>query len=179
MFWKVAGAVVAAIIIFLVVAFRVTSTAHAEHIFNAPIDKVWTVWTDTEQMKKYWGPDGYHAPTIENDFTVGGKFILGMQPDKGGDIVYNAGTYREIIPQQKIIADMAFSDEKGNHLKGSDVPVPGHWPDSLVVTVEFKDMGNGKTFVSVHEEGIPLIMKLFAQMGWHQQFTKIDKLLQQ
>ena len=52
----------------------------------------------------------------------------------------------------------------------------GQWPDAITVTVEFAEMG-GRTRVAITEVGIPLIMKLFAKMGWEQQLDKFQALL--
>jgi uncharacterized protein YndB with AHSA1/START domain len=177
MIWKSVIAVIFILGLVIFVATQVQSTAHVVHILRAPVEKAWPYWADAELIKKYWGPKDWHSPLVQHDFQVGGKFILGMQPDKGGDAAYNAGVYKEIIPNQKIVAEMSFSDANGNVLKGKDIPVPGKWPDIITVTFEFKDLGNGTTEVTVTEVGIPLIMKLFAQMGWKQQFEKLDQLL--
>ncbi|WP_413289201.1 SRPBCC family protein [Bdellovibrio sp. HCB337] len=168
-----------AIIVILVGVFmytsRTSSTVVVEHTLNAPVEKVWAMWNDPETIKKWWSPKGYTAPVIKNDLQVGGTFLLSMQaPD--GKMHWNSGKYVEIVPNQKIVSRMAFSDENGNPIPGSQVPVPGKWPDEITVTVEFTAL-NGQTKVKVTEEGIPTVMSLFAKMGWQQQFDKFDELL--
>lgn len=98
-----------------------------------------------------------------------------MQSPKG-ETHWNTGTYKEITQGQRIVSSFSFADENGNLVPGKQVKVPGCWPDEILVTVEFLEQ-DGKTFVSVKEEGIPLIMKVLAKMGWEQQFDKFDKLL--
>jgi uncharacterized protein YndB with AHSA1/START domain len=175
--WKIAlaGVVILAAIVFI--STQVRSTVHVSYTLNAPVERVWTYWADASLMQKFWGPDHYHSPLAQHDFKEGGKFIIGMQADKGGEPTYNAGTYTQIISQQKIVAEMSFSDSQGNILSGSKIPVPGNWPDVVIATIEFKPVEGGKTEVSVTEVGIPLIMKLFGSMGWKQQLGKLDKLL--
>ena len=41
-------------------------------IFNAPVEKVWNLWTKPELVKQWWGPDKFICLTAEIDFRVGG-----------------------------------------------------------------------------------------------------------
>jgi len=175
MIWKILAALAVALVIFIYVARRVSSTVHVEHVFSAPVSKVWAVWVDPEAMKKWWSPKDFTAPVIHSHFRVGGKFLLSMKSPKG-EMFWNTGTYTEIVPERKIVSQMSFSDEAGQVVAGKDVPVPGVWPDAITVSVEFHEEA-GKTRVTVTEVGIPLIMKLFAKMGWQQQFVKFEALL--
>jgi hypothetical protein len=70
---------------------------------------------------------------------------------------------------------MSFSDENGKIIPGSQVSVPGHWPDEVTVIVEFRE-SEGKTKVTA-EVGIPLIVYPLSKIGWAQQFDKIQLLL--
>jgi uncharacterized protein YndB with AHSA1/START domain len=147
-----------------------------KHTFHAPVDKVWPLWQDPEMIKRWWGPDGYSAPVVKNDFRVGGKYLLSMRgPD--GKVAYNVGTYTQIVPYAKIVSRMAFSDEHGNAVPAAHYGIPGEWNEDISVVVDFFDLGDGRTQVMITESEIPLIMSLFAQMGWKQQFEKFDALL--
>ena len=43
-----------------------------ERVLDAPRERVWEAWTDPEQMKKWWGPKDFTAPTVEIDLKEGG-----------------------------------------------------------------------------------------------------------
>jgi uncharacterized protein YndB with AHSA1/START domain len=168
-------AVVLALVLFIVVARKTTSVVNVERTLNAPVAKVWALWNDPEAIKNWWSPKGYTAPVVKNDLRVGGTYLLSMK-SPSGEMHWNAGTYKEIIPQSRIVSAMTFSDENGKMVPGAEVKVPGSWPDEITLIVEFKEAG-GKTLVTIQEIGIPLIMKVFAKMGWEQQFDKFEKLL--
>ncbi|WP_411821950.1 SRPBCC family protein [Leptospira sp. 'Mane'] len=171
---KIIVGVVVVLFLSVFIARKVSSDVHVSRTFNAPVDQVWKVWTSEESIKQWWSPKDYTAPVIKSDFRVGGTFLLSMKsPD--GEMFWNTGTYQEILPGKKIVSTMSFSDETGKVISGSEVKVPGVWPDAISVTVEFKEL-DGKTQVTVVEAGIPLIMKLFATMGWNQQFDKLEHL---
>jgi uncharacterized protein YndB with AHSA1/START domain len=172
---KVLVILILALAVFFFAALKIGTTTHVVHVFNAPVDKVWQIWTDAEMMKKWWSPKDFTAPVIKSDFRVGGSFLLSMR-DPNGKMFWNAGRYTEIIQNQKIVSAMAFSDENGNVVPASTYGIPGEWPEIVHITVEFKDFGD-KTQVTVDETGIPLIMSVFSKMGWGQQFDKFDELL--
>lgn len=154
---------------------RVSFTVRIEHTLNAPVEKVWALWNDPEMIKQWWGPKDYSAPVVQNELRVGGSFLLSM---KGADdkVIYNSGTYIDVIPNQRISSTMSFADENGQSVPASHYGLPGNWPNEVGIVVEFKDLGD-KTRILVTETGIPGIMYVFAKMGWAQQFDKFEALL--
>jgi len=149
--------------------------------FDAPLDKVWALWTDAEMVKQWWGPQYFTAPTVRMDFTVGGEFALCMHGAAGPGMpesdYWNAGTYKEIEPMKRIVQEMTFADADGKPVPASYYHMPGDWPDTQTVTTVFEEVEPGKTKVTVTETGIPAGMGEGAGMGWQQQFDKIVGLL--
>jgi len=47
-------------------------------LINAPRERVWSAWTDPDQLILWWGPDGFTNTFQEYAFCVGGvwKFIM-------------------------------------------------------------------------------------------------------
>lgn len=175
MLWKVIAGAAIALVLFVVVAWKTSFTVVVERTFNGPGNKVWKLWNDPESIKRWWSPKNFTAPVIKSDFRVGGAYLFSMKSPQG-KMFWNTGTYKELVPNQKIVSTMSFSDESGRMVPGSEVPVPGKWPDEISVTVEFKEVG-GKTHVTIKQVGIPLIMNVMAKMGWEQQFDKFEALL--
>ncbi len=53
-------------------------------IFQYPIELAFRAWSEPEQLKKWWGPNGFTNTFIEFDFKVGGRWKFIMHgPDKG------------------------------------------------------------------------------------------------
>lgn len=50
-----------------------------ERTYDAPVETVWQAWTDPEQLKKWWGPEGVSVPECSIELRVGGKFSLVME----------------------------------------------------------------------------------------------------
>lgn len=163
------------LVIVILAARKVRSRVRIKRNFNATVATVWKLWTEEEHIKQWWGPKGYTAPVIKNDFRVGGQYLFAMRAPNG-TVHYNCGEYKEIVSEKKIVTTMSFSDENGKATPGREVKMPGDWPDAILITTTFTEQG-GKTTVAITEESIPLIMKLFADMGWQQQLDKFEGLL--
>jgi uncharacterized protein YndB with AHSA1/START domain len=161
--------------VLVVIALEVRTTGSYERTFNASSDKVWRVWTDPDSMKQWWGPKGYTAPLIRNDLRVGGTYLWAMRSPKG-QISWNTGVYQEVDPNRRIVSSLSFADENGQAVPGSKAPVPGRWPDTVTMIVDFSE-SSGKTKVTVTEVGLPLFVKLLSKVAWDQQFDKIESLL--
>ena len=52
-------------------------------MFDAPRNAVFRAWTETEEIEKWWAPDGFSEPSAEVDLRVGGKYRLGFRNPKG------------------------------------------------------------------------------------------------
>ncbi|MGY6649595.1 SRPBCC family protein [Wenyingzhuangia sp. IMCC45574] len=82
-------------------------TLTIEKTFNAPLQLVWDAWTQSEQIVKWWAPNGMDLNVIEHNFKVGGTWKYSMLMPDGNPFI-SEGTYKEIIPLEKIITSADF-----------------------------------------------------------------------
>jgi uncharacterized protein YndB with AHSA1/START domain len=175
MIYKIAGGIALMSALLLLGAWNFHTTVRAERTFNAPVADVWRVWNDADSIKKWWGPKGYTAVVVRNDVREGGSYLWAMKSEQGR-MFWSTGTYKEVVTNRKIVSTMSFSDENGKIIPGSQVSVPGRWPNEITVIAEFSE-SEGKARVTVTEVGIPLIVYPLSKIGWTQQFDKIQLLL--
>ena len=70
---------------------------------NAPIEKVWELWTVPEHIMAWNNfSDDWHNLKVENDPQSGGKFLFAMALKDGSFGFDFAGVYDEVIPHQVI-----------------------------------------------------------------------------
>jgi uncharacterized protein YndB with AHSA1/START domain len=75
----------------------------AEILINAPIEKVWELWTDPVHIAKWNNTSAkWHTPKAENDLRVGGRLFLRMELKDGSDGFDYSCTYDEVVLHQKI-----------------------------------------------------------------------------
>jgi uncharacterized protein YndB with AHSA1/START domain len=114
-------------------------------VFDAPRELVWKCFTDPERMKHWWGPKGFTVIASKMDLRVGGTYHYGMQTPNGG-AMWGLFTYREIVPQQRLMFVNSFSDENGGVTRH---PGSATWPLQMLSTFSFEDAPGGKTKFTV------------------------------
>jgi len=113
-------------------------------IFDAPRALVWKAWTTPEYVMKWWGPKGFTSPVCRIDLHVGGRFTYSMQtPD--GQVFYNGGQFREIVPLAKIVWLWYFADADGNRVSPANYGFPDEDREGNIDVILFEDHGNGQT----------------------------------
>ena len=145
-------------------------------LFNAPVELVWKIWTDPELVKRWWGPDMFICPSAKIDFRVGGTSIVCMRSPKvfdGGKDMYSIWSYKEISPLQRIEFIQNLADEAGNKMNPSSLGMPPDFPEDIRTVVLFKDLGDGKTEMTVTEYADMGQMAKFAQLGLEQSMDKM------
>lgn len=156
-----------------------------EHIFNAPVEKVWKAWTDPEVVKKWWGPKDFTAPSVKIDFKVGGKYIYCMRGPKGSawdKDMYSAGEYKEIVPKEKLVVTDYFSDAEGNKVAATSQGLNTDMPDEMEVVVKFENIEGSKTKLSIvyrpeSEAQYQGMKKSGMEEGWSTSLDKLAKIL--
>lgn len=141
-------------------------------LFDAPRAKVWKAWTDTDSIRKWWGPKDFTCPIYRSDLRVGGKFLYDMRSPDGQDY-WGTGVYREIVPLERIVVSDSFADEKGNVVPASHYGLGDDISLELEVIVTFADEG-GKTRMTLRHIGFSEgRMREMAEEGWNQSFDKL------
>ncbi len=146
-------------------------------IFNAPPERVWKALTDPREMRQWWGPKGFTAPSLSVDLRVGGVFRYCMRSPEGKDY-WGTGVYREIVPGKRIVYTDSFADEKGNVVPATYYGMGADIPLEMLVTLTFEKEKN-HTKVTLHHAGMPVGPDFDgATQGWNEMFDKLVKHLE-
>ena len=103
--------------------------------FDYPREVVWAALTESDHLRRWWGPEPWGVSDSKMDFRPGGTWLYAMQgPD--GTKSWGLMKYKEIEPISRLTYTDAFADENGK--PNPDFPMAdGEWL--------FTDLGNGKT----------------------------------
>jgi uncharacterized protein YndB with AHSA1/START domain len=139
-----------------------------ERSFDAPVDRIWQLWTDPEQFKAWYGPDGVTIPVATMDVRVGGTRLLcmEMQTPAGPRQMWFAGEYLEVAVYERLVYTEYMSDQNGKVLSPSDL---GH-PTTTEVRVELTDLGGRTKMVMTHLGVAP---DSPGAVGWAMAFDKL------
>ena len=146
-------------------------------VFNAPRELVWKAWTDPKYVMQWWGPKGFTAPVCRIDFCVGGKFLCCMRSPDGQEF-WNGGEYHEIVPHEKIVSSMYFSDSEGNRVQPAHYGIEHEAIEDAHDVITFEDLGDGQTKLTfTGNETMESAIKSGQAEGWHQILDKITTVL--
>jgi uncharacterized protein YndB with AHSA1/START domain len=98
-----------------------------EASINAPIEKVWEMWTKPEHITHWnFASEDWQCPSAENDLQAGGKFSSRMEANDGSFGFDFSGTHTEVEEHKKITSRLddgrfmtvTFSSSgEGTHVK--------------------------------------------------------------
>ena len=131
-------------------------------IYDAPRELVFECMITPEHLTHFWGPVGISTPieNIEVDPRPGGIFKTIMVNDENGDEYPNIGVFVEVTAPEKIV--FTEPDVEGG----------------MTTTSYFKDLGDGRTEVTVHQTNVPEMYRSpEAQAGMQSSFDKFAAYL--
>jgi uncharacterized protein YndB with AHSA1/START domain len=136
-------------------ADKEAGTLVMEREFEAPLDLVWKAWTEPERIEQWWGPRDWQTKNTRMDVRPGGTWHYCMT-GPGGMESWGLATYREIVEQQRIVYEDAFSDASGK--KNAEMPV-------MVITNEFRERDGRTTVRSSTQFASPEALQSVLDMG--------------
>jgi uncharacterized protein YndB with AHSA1/START domain len=140
-------------------------------IINAPRHLVYRAWTTPDLVRKWWPGRRGEMTVAEMDFRVGGAWRYVMVAHGEFEVAFH-GTYREIVPNERIVHTEIME-------------TPGAGPDSedgaVVNSVTFEEADGGATLVSIRTDaGSKDVRDMIAQSGMEggvrEQFEIIEEL---
>jgi uncharacterized protein YndB with AHSA1/START domain len=147
-----------------------------DRVYDAPVDVVWSAWTDPEKLRQWWGPDNVTIEECELDLRVGGRFYIvmkagaGMGPFKGMLWPMEA-TFTAVEPHLRL----AYSANAWTEGQEEDTQL------DQSTDVTFSEQ-SGKTHIhvkaTINKAGPKAGMAVQGmQYGFNQQFEKLRKFL--
>ena len=144
-----------------------------ERTLNASPERVFDGFTDPDQLKRWWWPNGFTCPAAEVDLRVGGTYRLAMEwpgsvPAAAQFSHHMGGEYYEIDrPRRLVMSGRAINDEQGEL-----------FATLIEVTFEASDGGTALTVRQSYFDPLPPPEAMTgAEQGWSEQLGKLEKLL--
>jgi uncharacterized protein YndB with AHSA1/START domain len=147
-------------------------------IFDASVSAVWALWTEPELIKGWWGPDQFTCPLAILDLREGGTALVCMKasanvPGMAGQEFFTRWNYHRIVPFEHIEFIQNMVDAAGDPIDPVSVGMPADFPSDIRTVVHFKDLGEGRTEMTVTEYAEFGSISVFAQMGLEQSVGKM------
>jgi uncharacterized protein YndB with AHSA1/START domain len=100
--------------------------------FEAPARLLWRAITEPELIKRWWSGQRGEVTHVEVDLRVGGSWRQVMVANEGFEVAFH-GTYREIVPNERLVTTELYEG------------VPGATEDDATVNTITLDEHDGVT----------------------------------
>jgi uncharacterized protein YndB with AHSA1/START domain len=139
--------------------------------FDAPIDRVWELWSDPRKLERWWGPPSYPATFEKHDLTPGGEATYLMTGPEGDT---SRGMWRvtAVEPPTSLEFTDAFADTDGK-------PIPDLPGSKVTIRLTERDGGTRMEMRSKFEsrEDMEKLVNMGMVEGLRQAVSQMDALL--
>lgn len=148
-----------------------------EQVFPASREQVFQAFVDAEQLKEWWGPEGWQLTHCEIDLRPEGSWHFCMTcTDQSKEYVgqqsWGKAIYVEIDAPNRLVYRDCFSNEQGE--------IDPSLPESLVI-VEFSDQAKFTRVISEAryptKEELDEVLKMGLVAGITETWMKLDRFL--
>ena len=121
------------------------------------------------------GTEGLHCAGLPDGFSRGKSLCCMKTPD--GQECWNGIEYHEIVPYEKIVSSMYFSDAEGNNIDPEQLGIHEAIEGAYDVTL-FEDLGDGRTkLTQIGNEPMERARDSGQLEGWIEQLDKVAAVL--
>jgi uncharacterized protein YndB with AHSA1/START domain len=137
-----------------------------ERLIATTPERLFELWTDPEELAKWWGPEGFTTPTYAMDVRPGGRWQTTMRRPDGTEHVVS-GIYREIQPPRRLVFTWGWDDDAG---------MRGHETE---VTVTFEPAPGGTRMTFVQQAFADVDSRNRHEHGWGSSFVCLAREAEQ
>ena len=153
-----------------------TDSVVIERHFDAPVELVWKMWTESEHFAAWYGPMGATIPVAKMNVQVGGgrHICMAMETPNGPMQMWFVGEFLKIVANERLVYTEAMSVEDGNVISPAQMGMPEGHPETTQVIVELEPV-DGKTKMTMTHIGVPADSP--GASGWGMAFDKLNAYL--
>ena len=137
-----------------------------ERLIATTPERLFELWTDPEQLTKWWGPEGYTTPKYALDVRPGGRWRTSMRTPDGQNRTVS-GIYRALEPPRRLVFTWGWDDDAG---------MRGHETE---VTVTFEPAPGGTRMTLVQQAFTDTDSRNRHQHGWTSSFVCLAREAEQ
>ena len=139
-------------------------TVRLHRVLSAPPARVYKAFLDADGLAKWLPPYGFTCKVHHMDAKVGGTFRMSFTNFTNSQSHSFGGTYRELVPAQKIRYTDVFDDP--------------NLPGEMQTTVVLKAVSCG-TDIEIVQEGLPETIPVeMCHLGWQESLAQLKRLVE-
>ena len=139
-------------------------TVRLHRVFRTKPERVYRAFLDAGALAKWLPPYGFTCTVHHMDARVGGTFKMSFNNFGTGNGHAFGGTYRELVPHERIRYSDVFDDP--------------NMPGEMETTVSLKPVLCG-TEISIVQSGIPEMIPVeMCYLGWQESLEHLARLVE-
>jgi uncharacterized protein YndB with AHSA1/START domain len=136
---------------------------HLERVVPAPRARVFQMYAEPHELARWWGPNGFTAPTIDMGLRAGGGYRIEMQPPEG-DSFFLVGEFREVEPPARLVYTFRW-----------EPPDPDD--QETVVELSLHDLGDSTQVVIDQGPFATEARRALHEQGWTETLDRLQAVL--
>jgi uncharacterized protein YndB with AHSA1/START domain len=138
-------------------------TLEMKRVLPATPSVVFGAFSDSRELAKWWGPNGFTTPSLDFDPRVGERYRIEMQPPEG-DHFFLTGEFREVDPPTRLAYTFVWEDPD---------------PDDLetLVGLSFRDLGESTEVIFTQGRFKTEARRELHRNGWTDSFDKLERFV--
>lgn len=132
---------------------------HLERVVPAPRPLVFRMYTEPDQLARWWGPQGFTTPSVELDVRVGGAYRIAMQPPDG-DRFFLRGEFRHVDPPERLAYTFCW-----------EPPDPDD--QETIVAISLRELGNSTELTVEQGPFATEARRALHQQGWTESLNRL------
>lgn len=139
--------------------------------FDAPVERVWEVWSDPRKLERWWGPPTHPATVVDHDLVPDGKVTYFMTAPEG-DKYHGWWRVVAVDAPERLEFEDGFADDSGE--PNLDMPTT-----TTAVTLDRTGSGTRMTIESTFPsvEAMEQMLEMGMEEGIQQALGQIDDIL--
>lgn len=151
-------------------------TLTIERLIYAPITKIWDAFTDADQLKQWWSPQGMSCSHASIELKAGGLFRYCFKTQDGNEF-WGRGVYQNVKQPSQLSYLDTFTDATGQPVPPSHFGIPGDDVIETLVEFSFVEEGENTKLKMVGENYYDDAMTDDLISGWNSMFDKLESFL--
>jgi uncharacterized protein YndB with AHSA1/START domain len=141
-----------------------SNTVRLHRVLRSAPERVYRAFLEADAMAKWLPPYGFACTVHEMEARVGGRFRMSFRNFGSGHGHAFGGTYRELVPNERIRYSDTFDDP--------------NLPGEMETTVVLRAVSCG-TDVSITQSGIPAAIPVeMCYLGWQESLAQLATLVE-
>jgi uncharacterized protein YndB with AHSA1/START domain len=138
-------------------------TLELNRALPAAPSQVFAVFTDPNELARWWGPEGFSTPSLELDPRVGESYRIEMLPPEG-EAFYLTGEFHVVDLPTRLVYTFRWEDPD---------------PDDVetVVDLSFRDFGESTEVVFTQGLFKTEARRALHRDGWTDSFDRLERLI--